>query len=71
MQELTITEIDDVAGGLQIYLSNDAAYGGAIGTAGGFLALGLTVSAPAWVPFALLGGSIVASGLAIRYALGK
>jgi hypothetical protein len=53
-----------------MYVGPEAAYGAAVGVAGGFLALGLTVTAPIWGTAALLGASIAASGLAISYAIG-
>lgn len=66
MQEMTFKEIESVSGAI----SEDAAYGGALGVSGALLTLGLTVTAPVWGTALLLGGSIVASGLAISYAWG-
>jgi hypothetical protein len=64
MQDMTQEEINAVSGAR---ISADAMYGGALSVSGGLLALGLTVTAPVWGTAALLGGSIVASGLAIYY----
>ena len=64
MREITVDEVQDVSGAI----SADTGYSVAVGAAGGFLAMGLTVSAPVWGTALLLGASIAASGMAMSYA---
>jgi len=63
MRELNVCEIEEVNGGV---VSQDAAYGAALGAAGGFLAIGVGVAAltPVGVGI-MLGASIISSGFAI------
>lgn len=67
-EELKVEDLEIISGGCG-GVSNDAAYGGALGAAGLFLGLGLTVTAPVWGTALLLGASIAASGAAIAYAM--
>ncbi len=64
MQELTRSRVHAVSGAV----SEDAAYGAAVGVGVALLAIGLTVTAPVWGTALLLGGSIAASGLALNAA---
>jgi len=65
MNELSLQEIEIVSGGA---ISKDAAYGAALGGAAALLGLGLVVTAPAWMPAMLVGGSIACSMMAVHYA---
>jgi len=65
MRQMTTDEVEIVGGAV----SSEAAYGASLGVSGGLLALGLTVTAPAWGTALLLGGSIAATALAINYVL--
>ena len=65
MRELTPAELAAVSGAVD----DDTAYSASVGVAAVLLGLGVTVTAPAWLPAALLGGSIAASGTAIYYAI--
>ncbi len=62
MQVLNSSQFQEVSGGV----SGDAVYGAAVGVAVGFFGVALAVTAPVWGTAMLLGGSIVASGLAIQ-----
>lgn len=65
MKTLSISEIDSVKGAV----SSDAAYGAAVGVGVGLLGIALAISASVWGTALLLGGSIGASGLAIRQVM--
>lgn len=67
MEILNISEIEHVSGAI----SNDTGYAVSLGSAGGFLAMGLA-GAAMLTPLGMgvmLGASIFSSGMAIRYAL--
>lgn len=65
MRELTAAELHVVSGAVD----DDTAYSASVGVAAVLLGLGATITAPAWLPVALLGGSVVSSGAAIYYAI--
>lgn len=72
MHELTMSEVELVSGGRQV--SHDAAYGAAVGSAAGLLAIGvgMALMGPAVVGagiiYTMLGGSIGSSAIAAWYA---
>ncbi len=73
MHELTMSEVDFVSGG-QRHISNDAAYGAAVGAAAGLLAIGVGMAlmgqavVGAGIIYTMLGGSIGSSAVAGWYA---
>lgn len=66
MQELNLSDIEQVSGGR---ISADAGWGGSLGVSSALLGIGAAVTAPVWGTAALIGGSIIVSGLAIYYAV--
>lgn len=61
MKELTISDVEQVSGGI----SDDVIWGGAITVSGALLAGAIAVSSPILV-VALAGGSLISSGIAMN-----